>query len=104
MKCSPVTGFAYGLAPGDLRYQTSAQPIRPPRCCSGTRCAPYAHVSIRTRSRSVIPRWASASITRGSLRSAASHSLNSSTVMFGWPSVWRSQRVTAGGSSVTRAL
>ena len=28
MKCSPVTGFAYGLDPSWLRYQTSDQPSR----------------------------------------------------------------------------
>ena len=53
---------------------------------------------------SVIPRAASASITRGSLRSASSHSTNSSTVMFGWPSGTSSQRSTASSLSETVAL
>ena len=29
MQCSPLTGFAYGLAPGSERNQTSVQPTRP---------------------------------------------------------------------------
>ena len=53
---------------------------------------------------SVIPRRASASITRGSRRSVASHSWNSSTVMFGWPSGWCSQEETRSSPSATTAL
>ena len=44
---------------------------------------------------SVIPRSASASMTRGSVRRASSHSVNSSTVMFGCPSWTSSQLSTA---------
>ena len=65
----------------------------------------FASIELREPSKETVKAFTpGAAITRGSLRSAASHSLYSSIVMFGWPSIWRSQRVTAGGSSVTRAL
>ena len=53
---------------------------------------------------SVMPRSASASMTRGSLRSASSHSWNSSTVMLGWPSSISSHVSTASPVSETRDL
>ena len=53
---------------------------------------------------SVIPRRASASITRGSWRIATSHSCTSSTVMLGCPSGSWVQLSTASAVSETRAL
>jgi hypothetical protein len=35
-QCSPLTGFAYGFAPGSERNQMSVQPTRRPLYCSGT--------------------------------------------------------------------
>ena len=52
---------------------------------------------------SVIPRLASASISRGSRRSAASHSCHSSGVRFGWMSTSGSQASTESSLSDTTA-
>ena len=92
MKCSPVTGFAYGLEPSLL----AVPDVRPADPAAAVRLRDQVRAvgpgvdqdAVQVRDPAVGQRLDHARVRR----SAASHSWNSSTVMFGCPSGWCSQR------------
>ena len=103
--CRPATGLAYGLPSGVERCQTSAQPIRRSAYCGGATAAPNAQTSISTRSMSVRPRRASASITAGCRRSTSSASWKSASVIDGCsPDASSAQDATRSSASETVPL